>query len=529
MTNPLSYEMFWNDISQIDETFAYDNEKFLKPENRSSTIFPVFKDLSTKTTIQFLSYWLKKHGNNVIARFTLRDLVGEQLLQWHEAITACKAYSLQVTDHFNDTKKGFCGSVEVEIFTKQSPLYTFPAISVCYEGKKSSSVVHSCIRTYNTGEVVSDYAIMLPQTGFDVDISDHNTNFICFFGGVSETYRITIEIIEGDRVKLYPLELRNDRYGQMHIIWIENILDDEDIHFFKKPKCLIHHNLHDVFPRFYVGIRNKAFAPTVTHTFFDTSNAEQSEQDDKLNLRAQNSDHANYFDASFSVPLFPSECYNTSLRTYGQNLDFNGTSILQVHTLEGEIIYSRNLTKQEIVVLNGDGTLDLAEMLQSADLDPKNNYSARFGFVSKTSPFPKRFKLGLNVKRNDFPYGTNICFAPLVVSERTLSKPFNRRWFPIGGPQNYVATIHNTSLNRTEVEGLTECNFEFFNHQGEALSRQLNIPLNGSVFIDVKEDRELKMFLGSEGGWCMVNSKTYFCDAYFFSIADAQVGGDHAY
>lgn len=60
MTNPLSYEMFWNDISQIDETIVQGNEKFLKPENRSSTIFPVFKDLSTKTTIQFLSYWLKK-------------------------------------------------------------------------------------------------------------------------------------------------------------------------------------------------------------------------------------------------------------------------------------------------------------------------------------------------------------------------------------------------------------------------------------------------------------------------------------
>ena len=81
---------------------------------------------------------------------------------------------------------GFCGSVEVEVFSKDPPLYSFPALTVSYEGIDSCSVVHSCIRTYNSGEVVNDHAITFPQTGFDVVLCKNNKNFVCFFGGNSK-------------------------------------------------------------------------------------------------------------------------------------------------------------------------------------------------------------------------------------------------------------------------------------------------------------------------------------------------------
>ena len=529
MTATVPYEVFWDGIAQFDETAIQSNEHFLRPENRSSTIFPIFKDSSTKTSIQFLSYWLKKHGNNVVARFTVRDSEGQLLVKKYEIITACRAHSVQVSDYFPIAENGFCGSVEVEIFSKKPPLYTFPAVTVCYEGDGSCSVVHACIRTYNKGEAVSDYALMLPQTGFDVELSEKNKNFICFFGGELKTYNINIELMEGDCVKKYPLKIDNHIYGQMHLIWLEHILHNNDADLFKNPKCLIHHDLTDVYPRFYVGISKEYFAPTMTHTFFDTSKVEETSRAKTLNLRANNPDPINYFDAAFSIPIFPSNSLNTALRTYSQNLYFSGTSVVSLYTLEGDLIYSRNLTQQEVTQMCGVGTLELSEVLQQASSDPNKCYCVRFAFVNEKSPFPRRFKLGLNIKRKENDYGSNICFAPLVVSESTLSKPFNRRWFPVGGKQNYVATFHNTSLDRMKFNEIAECNFEFFNHQGETFSRCIDVPKNGSVFLDAQQDKELKTFLGSDGGWCMVTSNTYLCDAYFFSFADEQIGGDHAY
>lgn len=525
----LEFETFWDDIDKISEADILNNINFLRSENRSSTIFPIYKDSSTKTSIHFLSYWLKKHGNKVVARYIVRDLEGHELIRNHEIITVCKAYSFTVSDYFPLTEIGFCGSVEVEIFSKTAPYLTFPAVTVCYHGFSSCSVVHSCIRTYNKGETVTDYAIMFPQTGFDVELNKENRNFISFFGGYSKKYNLEIELVEENLIKKYSVEIDNVLYGQSHFIWLEDILPKSDLELLKKPKCLIYHDLKDVFPRFYVGIRSKSYAPTITHTFFDTSKAEEENKSSLSNLRAQNPDPINYFDASFSIPIFPVNDYDTVLRTYGQNLKFYGVSLVFIYTPEGELLYSRNLNIEEVFVMCGEGSLDLNKIIQNADLNRHKKYCVRFAYVNEKVPFPKRFKLGLNVKKKEASYGTNICFAPLVSSKKTFNKPFNRRWFPLGGEQKYVATIHNTTFDKSQSMDFTECNFEFFNHQQETFSRRINILKNGSVFLDVNQDKELSNFFGNEGGWCMVRSNTYHCDSYYFSMTEKQIGGDHAY
>jgi len=529
MSSSFRYEKFWDNLNSIDNFSLQSSEEFLKAENRSSTIFPVFKNSSITTSIQFLSYWLKKNGNNVIVCFTSRSIDGEQLDKKYKIITEYKSYQLQISDYFSDLKNGFCGSFEVEVYSKNKPLYTFPAITVCYEGNGSSSLVHSCIRTYNKDETVSDYAIMYPQTGFDTHLSNQTKNFICFFGGDSSAYNLCVELVEGNFSRTYDLEITNNSYGQMHVIWLEDLIDSSDIGLLKNPKCSIHHDLQDVFPRFYVGILNEDCPPAVTHTFFDTSKAEEVVNANMLSLRANNQDHHCYFDSGFTVPIFPSDSFDTALRTYGQNLSFSGDALLTIYTMQGEGIYSRSLSQAEIFNLSGFGNFDLSELLNSADVETDQYYCLKLAFVSKESPFPKRFKLGLNVKRKTQEIGTNICFAPLVVSENTFTKPFNRRWFPVGGSRNYVATVHNTSLEITELSANTECDFEFVNHRGETLVKHINVKSNGSVLLDVMQDNELDDFLGKHGGWCMVTSKSYLTDAYYFSLMDKQIGGDHAY
>ena len=204
-------------------------------------------------------------------------------------------------------------------------------------------------------------------------------------------------------------------------------------------------------------------------------------------------------------------------------------ALLTIYTMEGEGIYSRSLCQAEMSNLNSLSNFDLSEILRSANAEIDQFYSLKLAFVGKEQPFPKRFKMGLNVKRKTQNFGTNICFAPLVVSENTFAKPFNRRWFLVGGSRNYVATVHNTSFELAEVSNNTECCLEFVNHHGETLVKHINVKSNGSVLLDVKQDNELNDFLGKHGGWCMATSETYLTDAYYFSVMDKQIGGDHSY
>jgi len=525
----LDYDQFWDNLNSVDLPSFLDIEEFLKAENRSSTIFPVFRGSGITTSIQFFSYWLKKHGNNVIIRLTFRRICGELLKRKYKIITEYRSYELQVSEYFSDLESGFCGSVEIEVYSKNKPLYTFPAITLCYEGNGSSSLVHSCIRTYNKNETVNDYAIGYPQTGFDTHFCYQTKNYICFFGGDSSTYSLCIELFDDDFSRSYDLEIDNESYGQMHIIWLEDLIDSSDIGLLKNPMCLINHDLQDVFPRFYVGILNENCPPTLTHTFFDTSRAQDLLNDNELTLRASNKDYHRYFDSAFIVPIFPLNSFDTALRTYGQNLSFYGDTLLTIYTIQGEGIYSRSLSEAEMFNLNASGQLELSALLSSLNAETDQFYSLKLAFVNKEKPFPKRFKLGFNVKRKTHNLGTNICFAPLVVSENTFTKPFNRRWFPVGGSRNYVATVHNTSLELDDRSANRECEFEFINHHGETLKKHIIVNSNASVILNVRQDNELNHFLGKHGGWCMVTSKSYLTDAYYFSVTEKQIGGDHGY
>ena len=124
MTDKIGYEQFWENLDSFNDFPLQGVEEFLRLENRSSTIFPVFKSSSITTYVEFLSYWLKKHGNNVIIRLTLRSIDGEQLDKRYKIVTKYKSYQLKVSDYFSNSKDGFCGSVEIEVFSKNKPLFT---------------------------------------------------------------------------------------------------------------------------------------------------------------------------------------------------------------------------------------------------------------------------------------------------------------------------------------------------------------------------------------------------------------------
>jgi len=527
----MSYEQFWNNLDRFKNENVKEYSYLLKSDCRSSTIFPVFKNKDTDTRLEFLSYWLKKHNNKVVICFTVRNLEGKKIKRFYKIIKEYKAITIPVSKYFDKSVDGFCGSIEAEIYSKQPPLFTYPALTLSIANSQSSSVIHSGTRIYNTNETISDYAIKYPQTGFDISFNSKNKNYICFFGGHIKNYNLKISLSEKAKLIEHIVSLKNNFYGQTHIILLEDIFSDYDLSVFKNPKCSIEHDFNDVFPRFYVGIITKNLAPTLTHTFYDTSFASINVRNlDKNKLRVSNKLPDLYFDCSFMIPFYSKKLFVTSLRSYAQNLDFEGKAIIKIYSSEGNELFSKYLSKQEINYLSNNSELKLNEIFINNKISFKNSCSVFFGFLDKNKPFPKRFKLGLNIKKNTSDYGTNICFSPVVMTPDILTKPLTRRWFPIGGIQNFIGSVHNTKfLINTEKIEKCKFSFEFINNTGQILERKSEIKQNGSLFLDVSNDLQLKDFFNNQIGWCMVSANTYFFDAYYISTEVEQIGGDHAF
>ena len=104
----------------------------------------------------------------------------------------------------------------------------------------------------------------------------------------------------------------------------------------------------------------------------------------------------------------------------------------------------------------------------------------------------------------------------MVINEKTMSKPLIGDGFQLVEGKKFVATFHNTSLKRINELERTKCNFEFFNHKGESFNRSIELIKGASLFIDSRKKMKNWIIFFGYGGWCMVNSTTYLCDAYFF-------------
>lgn len=537
----MNYNQFWQNLGTINQKDINNYEENLLADCRSSTIFPVYKDDQTTTSIEFLTYWIQKHGNVVIVKLTARDLIGNIVRHHYMPILKYCAVSINISDYFAEENLGFCGSVEVEVFSEKPPRYTFPAITLSIISKNSASVVHSCIRTYNKFEKVNDYALNYPQAGFDVEVGLGKRNYICFFGGYQKEYYLKIKLNENSIEKEHSLRLKNIHYGQSHFIFVEDLFPSNEMKLYVRPKCTIEHDFIDIFPRFYVGIIEDKYCPTLTHSFFDTyqPSANNGNTGDPIkgqvltstdtSQRATNESPERHYDSAFMIPIHKIDDFSTSLMTYGQNLVFNGRADLKIIAAMGDVVYSHELTDSEISLLSNFSEFNLTDIIEANSLQKHEGLSLHIGFVNKDIPFPVRFKIGLNVRRKIAARGANICFAPVVMRNTTLLKPFTRKWFPLGGMQKFIASIHTTSLSIGKTSQCVNIKFEFTNSQGHVLTRLCTMGVNSSIYFDPATDGELESFLNHEAGWCMVTADTYMLDAYYFTTIGEQIGGDHAY
>jgi hypothetical protein len=354
-----------------------------------------------------------------------------------------------------------------------------------------------------------------------------NRNYILFFGGNKSKYKLNFLLEWNDKVFVKEIEINNIHQAQLHVIFVEDLfsIDQKGLN----AKITIEHNL-DVFPRFYVGVIEQNSIPTLTHTFFDTSNKVfVNKKICAENFRSKNISSEKYFDSAIIIPLLKTEEFNTSIRTYAQNLEFRGEVTFKIFESNGNLIHNRIINGDEALLWNENSNFNLSKECETLGLARNIDYNLYFGFDGFELGFPKRFKMGLNVKKVNSKIGTNICFSPLVQTDLELKKPFSRKWFPLGGSSNFIGTVHLTNFSKYNEIRSAQVTIEFVNTEGKKLIKESNLFLNQSIIIDITKDIELNSFFNGELGWCFVTASSYCIDAFYFSTKGDQIGGDHAF
>ena len=145
----------------------------------------------------------------------------------------------------------------------------------------------------------------------------------------------------------------------------------------------------DIFPRFFVGNESPHNTPTLTHTFFDTSKADSFQSEStKSSLRTFNSNPNSYFDATFSIPIYPINEFDTSIKSYSQNIEVKDNAYLSIYSEQGEQLSNRLLKKEELSTLCGIGELAISKLTYELKLKKNKFYSIKFSFVNEVNPSP---------------------------------------------------------------------------------------------------------------------------------------------
>jgi len=531
-TNADEKNIAWNEA--IKKTIKTGNSiyQYINKKNRSSTVFPLYYDVDIVNKLIFLGYWCIKHNNSVVASLTLRDIEGLIISKNDIYIETPKSYEIDIFNYFKINKcphKGFIFSLEIEVFSEKPPMFTYPAITILYENKYGISAVHSCTRSYNEDETITDYALGLPQTGFDIFIGQRYKNYFNFIGAKSSQYCLKVMLVYHNDQKISKEILINQNPYSMHTFFIEDIFINHNITD-GYARLIIEHNFIDIYPRFYCGTISKTELPTLTHSFFDTNIKYLNNNISQNQLRTENQINNLCFDSAFSIPILPINNFVTELITYDSNLNFVGDIIFEIREIDGSLI-NRTIKKSvEDDYLQGFKRFSISNLFTNIKADLKCIYILFIKFKSYELGFPSRFKLGLNIfNKTTDAIGSNICFASTNFNETLIYKPFTRRWVPIGGSKNFIVFIHNNTLEIDPKDMMNFCEIDFYNTYGEKYSLNKKIRKHESIYIDITKDYQLESFFNGKIGWAFIKIDNYFFDSYYISILGTQIGGDHAF
>jgi hypothetical protein len=505
--------------------------------NRASSIFPVYVTPNGSTKIIFLGYWsIKNNLVNVQCVISLYDKAGTIVDKNEFAIEGTQVYEISAAKWLQDLNietndEGFLYTIEVELFFDRMPRFTYPAIAVVIEGPEGTSAVHSCVRTFNANEKPNDDILKKPQTGFDIFQNNAGDieNFVVFTaGGEQDSYVFSI-VCEDDKGNKLDKEiiLSDLRKNQLCEINISHLFGD-----FIRPdtqyKVQLNHNIIDIFPRFYCGNYGPKHTPTLTHSFFETLNVDETTT---RKHEANNIKQKHDVRSVFHVPLFPASNYDTSISFYASNEVFDALVYVEFYNVAGQSLAYKTIPSTPLGAMQRIERMDLVTLAEEyiQDFDPQSYYSIKFNIVPTDGIISRRMKMGLNISRcKAHERGTNICFSSVYVDEMFLTKPCLTSWSPIGGKDNMVVIMHDVDLLGENNNGYL-IKTTFYNSNSECLVRKLPISPNGTIILDRQHDKELTNFLGTDYGWVYIEAPTNFLSTWYFSLGNSLIGGDHSF
>ncbi len=519
---------------------------------RASGIFPIIKTNGFKTFINFLSYWHLKNNLDVILFFSLRDDKG--ILIERKVLNPIKThtYRIDLQEEFNDLnptnqdKSLTIYSLEVEIISEMENRFPYPALLYEVETTNSYSVVHSCSRTLNPEEEINQLLFSLPQTGFDVIFDNEGFNFFAIVGGVKlpeYSILLTISTPDIEREIIHEMKLDNSYGYKTHIVNIDDILRKYNMKsgFYK---CSIEVKDLDIFPRWICGkINTKSKSHSVSHTFFDTSDIQimKSGRDYNNCYFAPSDNTQAPTGASFILPIYRPEEFQTTLVSYGQNPSFDGHVHLILHDSSNNPVSHLKISSTTDHFLQDHSYTNLNDMFSDALVGNEFMY-AQFIFDSDKLPF--RMKYGLNIQRktkeisdntltvtNGLLKGTNICFAPRsVVQSDELLKPLTRNWAPIGGKNKIIVFYYLNWFFGVDRSLSTSVKCSLISSKGLLSKKTLIISPGKPIFFSSGDPWLNSFDLDTRDDcWIYFEANYWGASGFFFSIKPSIIGGDHIF
>ena len=502
-----------------------------KPVFRSSAIFPFVISKNINTNIFFLGYWLiKRQIKEVTLLATIRESEGNILNRSKIEINQIKAYKISVKKLLPfKLQTKLLGSIELEIFSTKDMVYPYPAFVLNFEGKKTSSVVHTCGRIYNNqDDQIDNSSYKTEESGFDILDKKNYEPFFSFVNGSKKIANQSVKLTLINNIGLKKNKNIKFKTIKPYETKIVKFLSKKEKNFFKNGKgtVKIKHSFEGFFPRFLSGNFNKNLDESlITHTYYDLS---KIKNDDQYFL---NKDKKNFYDSTASIPLFFKNRFYTELAIYPNlnpsNFDLN----LELYDNTGKIISKiANITKIN-EKLNYPIYLNLNKLIEKSQvqLDKKKNYFCRIYSTSKKK-IPYRVKFALNIcnySQDSTP--SNVCFNFQVSEKNFLKKKGTFKWGLLQNKNRSLLTLSNIGLGMKNKDA--KINLKFWNEYGDkCIEKNFILKGNASLWFDLNKEKKIKKFLNKKSGWVTAQCDNPNVNGWYFEIMkNNSIGADHLF
>jgi hypothetical protein len=520
---------------KISQNVSNGTEFSQKPAFRSSGIFPVLNNENITTRLIFFGYWFLKRGVQELGMvLTLRDEKGGFLCRHTHEISESKSYRIELKDLMKDAGKGendsFTGSLEIEFFSAKPLFYPFPGVSVNYYGRTFSTVVHTAQRVYNDLEdMISNSAIEVPESGFNIYATDDKEPFIALINGpeAAKNSRMKLAFINADNETLnHELSLGDLLPYETKFIYPSRETPLKNFLKGKVGSVKVSFDVKWIFPRLIVGNFQKSLsALSITHSYYDCTKAIR---DSDYWLKSDPEWHS----AALMLPLAIADGYETHISFYPIYSPSTFSISFEVYDIKGKLLGRKDEALKVTPSNQKFISLNINDLCKELEIPPSKQLAIRLiADPIEDEPIPARIKVALDIGKNPSSLPCNICTNLLPFNPELQKKEKSFRWAPLLADQKHSsAWIMNSTpkVNATEESVLT---LTFYReHDTETLVRTLTMRPHTFIVIRPEEDPELiKFFEGTIGWFSLVTTNPYTSTYYFAENDSGVVGGDHGY